>query len=96
MCFTPCLACFSLCLRSFSGPDGDYYTSGIVSSAPFSLPYAVEREFGWAEGGTAVRMRLETSFFTALSAYFEAFQAPYRPYRPYMASKDAYPKPNSA
>ena len=56
----------------------------------------MEREFGWAEGGTAVRMRLETSFFTALSAYFEAFQAPYRPYRPYMASKDAYPKPNSA
>ena len=41
---------------SFNGPDGDYYTSGVVSSTPFKLPYAIQREYGWAEGGAAVRL----------------------------------------
>lgn len=40
------------------GPDGDYYTSGIVASAPFSLPYAIRREYGWAEGGAPIHLQL--------------------------------------
>ncbi|OLQ14195.1 hypothetical protein AK812_SmicGene1685 [Symbiodinium microadriaticum] len=43
---------------SFNGPDGDFYiASGRVASTPFSLPYALERPYGWAEGGAAVKLR---------------------------------------
>eukprot|EP00439_Symbiodinium_sp_Y106_P044249 s435_g5.t1 len=42
---------------SFNGPDGDFYiASGRVASTPFSLPYALERPYGWAEGGAAVKL----------------------------------------
>ncbi|CAL1126032.1 unnamed protein product [Cladocopium goreaui] len=41
---------------SFNGPDGDYYTSGIISSTAFRLPYAIKRDYGWAEGGATVQL----------------------------------------